>query len=84
MRYKEDHIMLIYTQDRKNIVDARLFMVQRNIGGGKDGKYMIIACASGIGGQAIAGAYPDEKTAMDALEKVYAAFADGAKTYKFD
>lgn len=84
MRYKEDHIMLIYAQDRKNVVDARLFAVQRNIGGGKDGKYMIIAWAEGMSGQVIAGAYPDEKTAMDALEKVYAAFADGAKAYKFD
>lgn len=76
--------MLIYAQDRKNVVDARLFAVQRNIGGGKDGKYMILACTEGVGSQVIAGAYPDEKTAMDALEKAYQAFADGAKAYKFD
>ncbi len=49
--------MLIYAQDRKNVVDARLFVVQRNIGGGKDGKYMIIAGADGMGGQVIAGTY---------------------------
>lgn len=75
--------MLIYSQDRKSVVKARALLVQRNLGGGKDGKYMILACPEGIG-QAIAAVFPDEKTAVDALEKAYQAFADGAKAYKFD
>ena len=76
--------MLIFSQDRKSLAKTRLLQVQRNIGGGKEGKFMILACAEGLGGQVIAGTYPDEKTATDALEKAYQAFADGAKTYKFD
>ncbi|MCM1165973.1 MAG: hypothetical protein NC299_07670 [Lachnospiraceae bacterium] len=76
--------MLIYSQDRKSVVWAKTLRVERNIGGGKDAKYMILACAEGIGGQVIAATYPEEKLAMDVLEKVYAAFADGAAVYKFD
>ncbi len=76
--------MLIYSQDRKSVVDAALFTVERNLGGGKDAKYVILAKPDGFGAVVIAAAYPDEKTAMDALEKVYAAFADGAAAYKFE
>ena len=75
--------MLIYAQDRKSVADAKSLVVQRNLGGGKDGKYMIVAGLEGLG-TVIAGAYPDEKTAIDALEKAYTAFAEGAKVYKFD
>lgn len=76
--------MLIYSQDRKSVINARQLQVQRNLGGGKDAKYMILAYADGIGGNVIASTFPDEKTAVDALEKAYTAFAEGAKTYKFD
>ena len=76
--------MLIYAQDRKSVAVAKSLVVSRNIGGGKDGKYMILAYTEGIGGQVIAGTYPDEKSAIDALEKAYTAFAEGAKAYKFE
>lgn len=74
--------MLIFTQDRKCVVKARTLQIQRNIGGGKDGKYMISACPEGLG-TVIAAAFPDEKTALDALEKAFRAFADGAPSYCF-
>lgn len=76
--------MLIYSMDRKCIVDAKTLQVTRNIGGGKDAKYAITA--EGMGGLAsvIAAQFPDDKTAIDALEKAFAAFADGASAYKFD
>lgn len=74
--------MLIYTQDKKNVIEAKLLQVQRNIGGGKDGKFMILASAEGMG-QAIAAVFPDEKTALDALEKAFRAFSDGASSYIF-
>lgn len=74
--------MLIYTQDKKNVIDAKMLQVQRNIGGGKDGKFMILACAEGMG-QAIAAVFSDEKTALDALEKAFRAFSDGASGYSF-
>lgn len=75
--------MLIYSQDRKSVADAKSLVVQRNLGGGKDGKYMITAGLDGVG-VVVAAAYPDEKSAVDALEKAYRAFADGAAAYKFD
>lgn len=76
--------MLIYSYDRKCVIDAKLLQVTRNLGGGKEGKYII--SAEGMGGlsTAVAAQFPDEKTAIDALEKAYAAFAEGAKAYKFD
>ena len=74
--------MLIFTQDRKCVVRARTLQIQRNIGGGKDGKYMISACPEGPG-TVIAAMFPDEKTALDALEKAFRAFADGASSYCF-
>lgn len=76
--------MLIYAQDRKSVVDASTLQIQRNLGGGKEAKYCIAAYRSGLGETTVAAVFPDEKTAVDALEKVYTAFADGAKAYKFD
>lgn len=75
--------MLIFTQDKKSIVKARTLQIQRNIGGGKDGKYMISACPEGVGAVVIAAAFPDEKTALDVLEKAFRAFAGGASSYSF-
>lgn len=76
--------MLIFSQDRKTMVDCVTLSVTRNFGGGKDKKFCIVATA-GYGtmfnGGVIA-SYPDEKTAMDELEKIFAAFESGAKSYK--
>ncbi len=74
--------MLIYSHDKKNVVDARMLSVERNIGGGKDSKFMITASVEGFG-PAVAATFPDEKTAIDALEKAYRAFVDGAVSYEF-
>lgn len=35
--------MLFFSQDKRNIIEARLLQVQRNLGGGKDGKFIILA-----------------------------------------
>ena len=74
--------MLIYSQDRRNIVDAKLLEVQRFIGGGKDTKYAIIAFGESTG-QVIAAKFADEKTALDTLEKAFQAFEGGANSYRF-
>lgn len=74
--------MIIFTQDKKNIVNACQLSVQRNIGGGKDGKYMITAFPEGLG-SAAAATFPDEKSALDALEKAFRAFENGAVSYAF-
>lgn len=74
--------MLIYSSDKKSVVDAELLQVQRNIGGGKEGKFMIVACPMG-NETVIAATFHDEKTAADALEKAFGAFAEGASSYCF-
>lgn len=51
--------MLIFSQDKRNIIEARLLQVQRNLGGGKDGKFIILASSVGIG-STIAATFPDD------------------------
>lgn len=76
--------MLIYAQDRKSVLDAKLLQIAKNIGGPKDKKYFIMASGSSTLGTVCVAGFPDEKAAADALEKVFKAFEDGAKAYKFD
>ncbi len=76
--------MYIYSLDRKTIIKASKLSVQKNYGTRKDPKFAIVAENAGGLQAVIAGLYPDEKTAIDALEKAYQTFADGAKFYKFD
>ena len=76
-----DTLITILAQDRKRVVLVRSgkLEVTRNLGGGKDGKYAIIA-----GNELLAetlSVYPEEKDAIDALEKLFAAIAAGEKTY---
>ncbi|MBE6902534.1 MAG: hypothetical protein E7478_08665 [Ruminococcaceae bacterium] len=77
----ENILITILAQDRKRIVLLKNGKVEvtRNLGGGKDGKYAIVA-----GNEIILdtiGTYPEEKDAIDALEKLFAAIAAGEKTY---
>lgn len=74
--------MLIYSRDRKSIVNANLLQIQRNYGG-KNEKFCIMAIGESTG-PVIAAGYSEEKLAVDAMEKAYNAFADGAVSYKFD
>ena len=77
-----DNILItILAQDRKRIVllKSGKAEVTRNLGGGKEGKYAIVA-----GNEIILetlGTYAEEKEAIDALEKLFAAIAAGEKTY---
>ena len=75
--------MLIFSQDRKFIIDCAAVSVTKNFGGGKDGKFALIAAAfdTEFNSRVIA-TYPDEKTAMDVLEKIFTAFSEGAASYK--
>lgn len=52
--------MLIYSQDRKSVADARLLQVQRSFSGGKDAKFCIMAVGESTGA-VIAANYPEEK-----------------------
>lgn len=75
--------MLIFSHDRKKIIDCVSVQVTRNFGGGKDGKFCIVGSGGfGTSPDGVLANYPDEKTAMDELEKVFSAFENGAKAYR--
>lgn len=73
--------MLLYSQDKKSVLDADTVQVQKNISG-KEAKYIISASAAARGAVVMA-QYIEEKDAIDALEKVFESFAGGAVAYKF-
>lgn len=76
--------MLIFSQDRKFIIDCAAVSVTKNFGGGKDGKFALTGAAAfgtELNSRVIA-TFADEKTAMDTLEKIFEAFASGASSYK--
>ena len=72
--------MIIYSQDKKGIVDAKLLQVNRM--GVKD-KFCVMA-SGGFSGAIVTATFDDEKSALDALKKAYDAFANGAVSYSFD
>lgn len=74
--------MIIFAQNKKTLVDCDKISVERNIGGKKDEKYSLVGWVGATGlTTPTLGAYPDEKTAMDELEKICAAFSEGARIY---
>ncbi len=75
--------MLVYSHDKKTIIEASCLMVQKNIVGGKGGKYIIGGWRNALGDVVVCEQYPDEQSAIEALEKVFKAFADGASYYTF-
>lgn len=75
--------MLIMSYDRKTIIKAKRLEVSKNFGGKKDEKWVISAWANEFT-TVTAAVFPDEKMAVDALEKAFRAFEDGTKCYRFD
>ncbi len=74
--------MIILSQDKKNISDCARVSVERNLGGGKDAKYILIGTLIGTGTfQYSIANYPDEGSAMAELQKICTAFANGEKAY---
>lgn len=73
--------MMIMSKNGKMIIKINSVQVEKNIGGPKDGKY-ILSANGGFGSGGILAQYADEKTALDELEKIYAAMSEGAKTYR--
>lgn len=75
--------MLIFSRDRKKMIDCVSVQVTRNFGGGKDGKFCLVAYG-GLGTlcDGVIASFPDEKTAMDELEKMFTAFESGAQAYR--
>lgn len=75
--------MYILSMDGKTLIKATTLHVTKNFGGKKEEKFAISAEREGHLAAVVAAAYPEEKIAVDALEKAFQAFADGAKAYRF-
>ena len=74
--------MLIFAKDRKTTSDCKVLKVTKNFGK-KDEKFAIVGSISSEAFDAIVLAlYPDEKTALLELERLYEAFEGGATAYK--
>ncbi len=74
--------MFILSQDKKTLIECARLAVTRNFGGGKEEKFAIMCCAY-FGEGVIVATFSDEKTAVDALEKVTQAAEAGEKVYRF-
>lgn len=71
--------MLIFSKDRKTIADCKALKVTKNLGK-KDEKFAIVGSISSEA--FVLALYPDEKTALLELERLFGAFEGGAKAYK--
>ncbi len=77
--------MLIFSQDKNQIMDCKTLSVTKNYGGKKEDKFAIVGSAgiaTELNGNRILASFPDEKTALDTLEKIFTAFENGAKSYR--
>lgn len=71
--------MLIFSKDRKTIADCKALTVSKYLGK-KDEKFAIVGSVSSD--TKVLALYPDEKTALLELERLFGAFEGGAKAYK--
>lgn len=76
--------MLIFSYDKKNLIDCARISIEKNLGGKKDEKYFLVGWGLGIANLATPtlGKYPDMESAQAELERIYAAFANGADAYQ--
>lgn len=76
--------MLIFSYDKKSLIDCARISVEKNLGGKKDEKFFLVGWGLGIANLATPtlGKYPDEESAKAELEKIYEAFANGATAYE--
>ncbi len=74
--------MWVMSYDKKQLLDAERFSVQKNIGGGQDKKWTVVACKRTI--EYIIGFYPNEEGAKAELENIFAAIEAGKDHYRFE
>ncbi len=69
--------MYIFSKEKKAIISLKgILKVEKTIGGGKGKKF---ALTDDLGG--VLAFYPEEKNAMDELEKIFQALEEGKETY---
>ena len=76
--------MLIFSYDKKNLMDCVRVSIEKNIGGKKDEKFLLIGWGYTVAALSTPtlGKYPDEESAKAELERIYEAFANGATAYE--
>ena len=80
---REGIIMTVLSQDKKIIFTGKIFSVEKNLGG-KDKKYAIVGSGKDGFASKVLAYYADEKTAVDELEKLFDAMANGQKAYALE
>lgn len=71
--------MWVMSYDKKQLIDAERFSVQKNIGGGQDKKWAISAGKRTL--EYIFGYYPDEESAKAELKRICDAIGEGKPCY---
>lgn len=75
--------MLVYSYDKKTVIEASCLRVDKNLSGKKDSKYIISGWRNALGEVVVCAQYATEEEAINGLENAFRAFADGASYYIF-
>lgn len=71
--------MIIISKDKTKCAEYNRLTVQRNFGNGKDKKFAIFGSVNQHSD--VLNSYPTKEAAVKELEKIYAAYQNGDKTY---
>lgn len=71
--------MIIISKDKTKCAEYNRITVQKNFGGGKEKKYAVVGSVNHH--DDILECYPDKESAIAQLEKIFAAYQNGEKTY---
>ena len=71
--------MIIISKDKTKCAEYNRIIVQKNVGGGKEKKYAVIGSVNHH--DDILDCFPDKESAVRELEKIFAAYQNGEKTY---
>lgn len=71
--------MVILSKDKTKCAEYNRIIVQKNFGGGKEKKYAVIGSVNHH--DDILDCFPDKESAVRELEKIFAAYQNGEKTY---
>ncbi len=74
--------MYMFSENRKTVADYKTFKVVTNATFDKDKKIALTGYTEGFGAECdVLAFFTDEKTAMEELERIFAAIAAGQTTY---
>ena len=71
--------MIILSKDKTKCAEYNRITVQRSYAGSKDKKYAVVGCVNHH--DDILDCFPDKESAVRELEKIFAAYQNGEKTY---